>query len=511
MAEFKLKFKEERPYVFVSYKSDDKEIVENSIQYLQEHYGLNIWYDADLTAGYNWDDEALPKLIDENCQLVLLFASEEALCSPNVKKELDEAKYYEKLIVPINFSNRSFDDIMRYEITRKYSKTNMPKVQNARKLIKEHLNEQRTYIFLHKSDYYEELIRSIKRITEKYDQNVFIYEPVIDYFSKQKTINNREVSVAVTLKEEIAPALEKDNFIKNDKKTDNLLENVEINNIPKKIQKKVVTNKKEDHIAPKKHAIKEKNDFITYRLYGQEYSGKQSDLMFNVFDKVIENHPDKLDEIADSLYSVSLVDYEKKENIDGNMKSYFRLCKTFSTGGKKYCVGVSLGINDKLYQIAKLLSVCGENFSILEIDGQELPNIKSSSLKKVTKQREIISTKGSLIDFTLYDSDYKGNQSDMMLLIFEKIIATHPDKIKLLHEKLTSVSLIDKNENIIKGNSSTFNTNKIINVNGDKISVGTNFGIIAKLSQLAKLLNICGEEQSVLQIEGYKLPQVNVR
>lgn len=505
MAEFKLKFNEERPYVFVSYKSDDKEIVENSIKHLQENYGLNIWYDADLTAGYDWDEEALPKLIDENCQLVLFFASEEALCSINVKKELDEAKYYEKLIVPINFSNRSFDDIMRNEIARKYSKTNMQKVKNARQLIKDHLNEQLTYIYLHKSDYYVELIRSIKRITEKYDQNVFVYESILDLAKPQTDIPEKKSVVDAS--KEITHALDKDTSTANkiETKFDDSSEKIETFSIPKEITKKKIANKKEVIITSKMHSIKEKNAFIKYILYGQEYDGKQSDLMFNVFDKVIEKHPDKLDEIANSLYSVSFVDYEKEENRDNNMKSYFRLCKTFNAGGRNYCVGASLGINDKFNQIAKLLSICGEDYSVLKMDGHELPNIKSTNIKKAPKQRELISSKGSLIDFTLYDCDYKGNQSDMMLLIFEKVIKNHPDKIKILHEKLTSVSLIDKNGNIIKGNLSTFNTNKIFDVNRDKISVGTNFGINAKLTQISKLLNICDEEQPIVHIDGYKL------
>lgn len=361
MAEFKLKFDEERPYVFVSYKSDDKEIVENSIKHLQEHYGLNIWYDADLTAGYDWDEEALPKLIDKNCQLVLFFASEKALCSPNVKKELDEAKYYEKVIIPINFSNISFDDTMRNEIARKYSKTNMQMVKTARQLIKDHLNEQRTYIYLHKSDYYEELIRSIKRITEKYDQNVFIFDTISD-----SAISKMD-------------------------KTSVPLENTEIVRNPKEIKEKAISDKNEvinknkgAQKAPKKNTIKinEKNDLIIYTLFGQEYSGNQSDLMFNVFEKVIERHPNKLDEIAENLYSVSLVDYEKVENKGNNMKSYFRVCKTFNAGDKKYCVGASLAINDKLYQIAKLLSICGENVSLLDIDGYKLPIVKTTKKAK---------------------------------------------------------------------------------------------------------------------------------
>ncbi len=487
---FDLKFDGERPYIFVSYKSDDKEIVENNIRYLQEHYGLNIWYDADLTLGFNWDEEALPKLIDENCQLLLFFASEEALCSSNVKKELDMAKFFKKIIVPINFSNSSFDDVMRDDIARKYSKIDMPKVQNALKIIQEHLNEQRTYIYLHKSNYYEELIKSIKRITEKCDQNVFIH----------KTSNSAPKVVASTISE-IPSTLEED-LIVNNKKVDNAVK-VEKANTSEKTVKKEIVNKKEAEIKPKEHVIKPKNNLIVYKLYGQEYSGNQADLMYNVFDKVIERHSNKLDEIVKNLNSVSFVDYENKNNVDGNMKTQFRICKTLKANGRSYCVGASLNKNAKFSQISKLLNICGEDPSVLEIYEHDLPNIKT----KEVKQRENISTSGNLIDFTLYGDDYKGNQSDMMLKIFEKVITNHPDKIKLLHEKLTAVSLVDKNDIVMKGQSSTFNTKRIFEVNGKKVCVGTNFGISAKLSQISKLLNLCDEEQSIIQIEGYNLPK----
>lgn len=92
-------------------------------------------------------------------------------------------------------------------------------------------------------------------------------------------------------------------------------------------------------------------------------------MMSNIFEKVISKHPDKLEELSSKLTCISLVDYDLQKNRE-SMKPYFRARKMFYIDGRKYCVGTSFGLKDKLVLIRKLFNICGEPSSELEIRGQ---------------------------------------------------------------------------------------------------------------------------------------------
>lgn len=156
-------FDNTKPYVFVSYKREDKKEVEKCILELCNQYGLNIWYDKDLTAGREWANEAKTYLRSVNCKGVLLFASMQALTSRQVKLELDTAKTYEKRIIPINFIRKSFDDILKKDIVKEYNETASDKVDCAEEIITEHLDKKLTYLVLGEDDFYNDLMRSIKK------------------------------------------------------------------------------------------------------------------------------------------------------------------------------------------------------------------------------------------------------------------------------------------------------------------------------------------------------------
>lgn len=167
MNESKKSFNKDNPYIFVSYKSEDRDVVKRCIDYLVENYNMNIWYDENLHAGQNWDKEALPILRDPDCKAVVLFASAEALMSKNIEKELEKAKYYKKPIIPINFKKQSFEQTLHDEILIKHNKESPELVDIAERIVSNYLDEDLTFITLDldNESFYIHLVESINSIT----------------------------------------------------------------------------------------------------------------------------------------------------------------------------------------------------------------------------------------------------------------------------------------------------------------------------------------------------------
>ena len=55
------------PYIFISYKHEDAEIVMMEIEQLQKK-GINVWYDAGLALGEPWDEVEVKNHIDIRLQ-----------------------------------------------------------------------------------------------------------------------------------------------------------------------------------------------------------------------------------------------------------------------------------------------------------------------------------------------------------------------------------------------------------------------------------------------------------
>ena len=82
------------PYIFVSYAHKDSDIVFAHITRLHNE-GFRIWYDEGIDPGADWSDEIAAAL--ENAEIFLVFISDAAVASHNVRKEIvfaiDQKKY----------------------------------------------------------------------------------------------------------------------------------------------------------------------------------------------------------------------------------------------------------------------------------------------------------------------------------------------------------------------------------------------------------------------------------
>lgn len=75
---------EEEPYIFISYKHDDKDIVFPLIRQFQEA-GYNIWYN-DLSKGNNYDIVIANKI--KHCKLFITFITEKVINLHITKKKI---------------------------------------------------------------------------------------------------------------------------------------------------------------------------------------------------------------------------------------------------------------------------------------------------------------------------------------------------------------------------------------------------------------------------------------
>ncbi len=75
-----------RPFLFISYRHDDKVFVEQDAQWLRAQ-GVRIWYDDKLHSGDDWELRVKTIISHENCCGVLFYNSPASFCSDPVYKE----------------------------------------------------------------------------------------------------------------------------------------------------------------------------------------------------------------------------------------------------------------------------------------------------------------------------------------------------------------------------------------------------------------------------------------
>jgi sugar/nucleoside kinase (ribokinase family)/beta-phosphoglucomutase-like phosphatase (HAD superfamily)/ABC-type sugar transport system substrate-binding protein len=74
-------------YVFISYSHINKEIVYEDIKKLKE-MGVRIWYDKGIPPGPRWDEYVYPKIISDQCSLVLFYVTESFFFSEAIAREI---------------------------------------------------------------------------------------------------------------------------------------------------------------------------------------------------------------------------------------------------------------------------------------------------------------------------------------------------------------------------------------------------------------------------------------
>lgn len=135
---------------------------------------------------------------------------------------------------------------------------------------------------------------------------------------------------------------------------------------------------------------------------------------------------------------------------------------------------------------------------------------KKDGLVTTTKKREASST--GEIKYSLYGEEMVGNQSDLMIMTFGKVLKKHPECIDKAIQEFTCLSDVDYSD---KKNCvdmpSYFRVCYTFHIEGKTVCVGTAYGMPDKLKLMAKILMITGEEKDVLRIDGMELPEIKVK
>lgn len=457
---------ENSPYIFVSYKHDaaDADVVRKTISELRRRYGFNIWYDAELTAGTNWDAIALRRVRSSYCKMVLFFASNAALTSRPISEELATAKKWRKMIIPISFENRPFSEILM-TINEEYNESEPDKVDIADRIIEEHLDDKLTYIVadVNSDSYYNDIFRTVSKNAPEIVESA-------GAGSVQEGPDGREDRQT---KAEDDPAEEKTQGEGRD------LEDSE-------------ERRSKPHTA---------TGNITFTLYGEKRTYNQSDMMLTFFAQVLNRHQEYVEGLPGQkgMNCASAVDYTKKENRTEEMPPYFRVCQYFAfDSGCGVCIGTAYGINEKLKKMAMLLDICGEDPSVFSSEQVELPETGNAG-------------NAAAVIYKIYGRSFSSSQTEMMGNIFREVIERHPDKLSELADQLVCVAISDYGKVPKKQRPVYFTSLCVYDLKGVTYSVGGTFSMAEKLKQIAKLLDICGVDKSEVEIEGYELPEAGKR
>lgn len=113
---------------------------------------------------------------------------------------------------------------------------------------------------------------------------------------------------------------------------------------------------------------------VKFSVYGNKYEQNQTDMLGTICSSVITKHPDKLEEAADALLCLDVIDYTDVAKEDRPV--YFSSMNRYEVNGTAYSVGGSFGMKEKLKMIARLLIMCDESKDIIDIEDYEIPDVK---------------------------------------------------------------------------------------------------------------------------------------
>lgn len=103
------------PFYFISYAHSDSEKVKPIINYLIRK-GFNIWYDAGIVGGSEWQ-QAIGDALSQ-CKGVIAFLSVNFNASKHCKREIAMADDYGKSILPVYLSETNLSNDLKYILSR---------------------------------------------------------------------------------------------------------------------------------------------------------------------------------------------------------------------------------------------------------------------------------------------------------------------------------------------------------------------------------------------------------
>lgn len=368
-----------KSYVFISYKSDDWEVVLHDIVYrLVKEYGLNVYFDGSFdTHNSLWIEQFPENMRHYKCKGVLAFLDDKYETSYATLSELMysqtrlAANIGEGLpkdkglaVVPIYLSKPT----RRKEGAEGEKDTGLGvscyedgtrnlNAESERKLFDKIFKELIKRGILDEAQYLYEVGGTLSKgvcreIVAELIGHLKINE---NFYEKGRSLDGIVGSIKDACGEEVfSPVVNV-----------NAAAPVKYDNVGKSAESVRLMDEGEEE----KNQREKRKSYGNYHfiLYGKDYEDKNlKALMLTVFEEVINRHTDKLDQILGSLKCMG-----EGISISRDAKpSVFRAGKVINVNGRNITIGTSLDKRAVFNYIERLLEICGEPKDILMIEGQ---------------------------------------------------------------------------------------------------------------------------------------------
>lgn len=223
-----------------------------------------------------------------------------------------------------------------------------------------------------------------------------------------------------------------------------------------------------------------------YTIFGKEYTagkGEQGKLMFDAFEALMERYPECGEKLTNRT-SVARAEDVKKPNTQEAHPTYFKGCKSFEVNGQKYLVGTSYGFKAKLAEIKGMFKLCEADLNEFVLNGKSLGDKSGDGSDNNEFKYElwnISHTANSLADMI----------HDVFDLVAEKYASSIPDMAD--NDSITSVarkSDVD-GEKLPPKKLNYFKTKKEHIVGGMTYYVSTSYNREQGIKQIEKMLALC--------------------
>ena len=503
--------KGDKDYVFISYKSDDWEIVLQDIVYrLVNDYGLNVYFDGSFDShNSSWITQFTTNMFSERCKGVIAFFDNKYATSYAAMMELmfSQTKEYPLPVVPIDLekltSIESEEDTGLGVGEREDGIINSL-AQQEKKLFSYMLNDLKG-----KGVLKEHML--IWRIDNMHNGrlNVKDCNKIVRAIRSYKEVNDNHYTSGMSL-DGIAKTIRDacGHTVFNDDETNNSLDTVEPkensfddecesatkDGNPNGIKKETVNiaADEEEHKvdSEKGNHSKSKREYVYSIFGGEEHTTEnQGELMFDAFEALIKRYPECAEKLTQRT-SVARAEDVRAPGTKDTYPTYFRGYKDFVINGQKYLVGTSYGFNEKIAEIKGMFKICGADASEFVLNGEPLLSGKKSDKK--TKQND----ENSAFEFELWGVLHSsGSMAGMMHDVFDLIAEKYPNRNSDMADE-DSITSVARKDDVDSGKlppskMNYFNTKKEHSVNGTLYYVSTRYNREQGIGQLKKMLTLC--------------------
>lgn len=506
-----------KPYVFVSYKSDDWETVLHDVVYklVQEH-GLRVYFDGAFdNSSDGWLKQFRDNMKNQLCKGVLVFRSPQYMTSYATVLELmysqsglatDNEDPLPLVCISLTGSERSDMDITGTTGLGEQSNKNVNAEFEQKQFIRamEALREHRRISATAYTKFNEEVVEELphgilsKELCSKIAENVLKNYKFGIQEKDPKDIDSIVNTIRTECGEDVfGPVTPK--------------ASAEPTPQPAPVQAPAAATQTPDTPTPVAPAsyTPPAADGYTYTLFGQTYhagSREQGKLMYDTFAALAQYFPDQIPALTRRT-SVARAQDVQDPNTRQAKPPYFRICRSFTVNGQEYLVGISYGFDAKLAEIRGMLKLCGVDPSeFVLIQGGTAPAAVSTPATQAPAAAPSSPAEGDTVfRYMLWgESCTADTLANLMHDVFDRIAARYPDKIPQMaaDNSLSAVARQDDvdNNRLPAGKLNYFRAKRLHTVAGQAYYVSTRYGREQGIAQLEKMLRVCEGNANALVI-----------